>query len=199
MGKVFLDMSMSLDGFIAGPKDDDKPDRELAALDILSDWMFRGKTEREAEEWQEAYFTTIGAIIMGRRTFDLGVGPWGDNPTYHAPCFVLSNDAQETIVKQGGTSYTFVTDGIESALEKAQAASLRSEGNKDIRVLGGANAAQQYIKAGLLDEIQIHLAPVLLGEGIRLFEHLGSEQIKLERTEVIDIPGATHLTFRVVK
>jgi len=127
------------------------------------------------------------------------VGPWGDNPTYHAPCFVLSNDAQETIVKQGGTSYTFVTDGIESALEKAQAASLRSEGNKDIRVLGGANAAQQYIKAGLLDEIQIHLAPVLLGEGIRLFEHLGSEQIKLERTEVIDIPGATHLTFRVVK
>jgi dihydrofolate reductase len=195
MGKVFLDMSMSLDGFIAGPKDDDRPDRELEGLDILSDWMFKGKTGREVEEWQEAYFTTIGAIIIGRRTFDLGVGPWGDNPTYHAPCFVLSNHGQETIVKQGGTSYTFVTDGIESALEKARAAA----GNKDIRVLGGANVAQQYVKAGLLDEIQIHLVPVLLGEGIRLFEHLGSEQINLERTQVIEIPDATHLTFRVVK
>lgn len=195
MGKVFLDMSMSLDGFIAGPKYDDKPDRELEALEILHDWMFRGKTEREVEEWQEAHFATIGAIIIGRRTFDLGVGPWGDNPTFHAPCFVLSNDAQEEIVKQGGTTYTFVTDGIESTLEKAQAVA----GDKDIRVLGGANAAQQYLKAGLLDEIQIRLVPVLLGEGIRLFEHLGSEQIALETTQVIDAAGVTHLTFRIVK
>ncbi|MDQ5825820.1 MAG: dihydrofolate reductase family protein [Chloroflexota bacterium] len=195
MGKVFLDMSMSLDGFIAGPKDDDNPDRELEALESLHDWMFSGKTEREAEEWQEAYFTTIGAIIMGRRTFDLGVGPWGDNPTFHATCFVLTKDARDKLVKQGGTTYTFVTDGIESALEKAQTAA----GNKDIRVLGGANAAQQYLKAGLLDEIQIYLVPVLLGEGIRLFEHLGSEFVELERTQVIEAPGVTQLTFRVVK
>jgi dihydrofolate reductase len=195
MGKVFLDMSMSLDGFIAGPKDDNKPDRELEALEILHDWMFRGKTEREVEEWQEANFAPVGAIIIGRRTFDLGVGPWGDNPTFHAPCFVLSEDAQETIVKQGGTTYSFVTDGIESALEKAQAAA----GSKDIRVLGGANAAQQYLKAGLLDELRLQLVPILLGEGIRLFEHVGSEQIELERTQVIEAPGVTHLTFRVVK
>jgi dihydrofolate reductase len=186
---------MSLDGFIAGPKDDGKPDRELAALEILHDWMFSGKTEREAAAWQEANFKTVGAIIIGRRTFDLGVGPWGDNPTFHAPCFVLSNEAQEEIVMQGGTTYTFITEGIESALEKAQAAA----GDRDVRVLGGANAAQQYLKAGLLDSVRLQLVPVLLGEGIRLFEHLGSEPIELERTQVIEAPGVTHLTFRVVK
>ena len=195
MAKVFLDMSMSLDGFIAGPKDDDNPDRELAALEKLHDWMFRGKTEREAVEFQEAKFATVGAIIIGRRTFDLGVGPWGDNPTFHAPCFVLSSDAQDTIVKQGGTTYTFVTDGIESALEQARAAA----NNRDVRVLGGANVAQQYLKAGLLDELRLQLVPILLGEGIRLFEYPGSKQIELESTQVIDADGVTHLTFRVVK
>jgi dihydrofolate reductase len=96
MGRVILDMSMSLDGFIAGPKDDDKPDRELQALESLHNWMFSGKTEREAAVWEEAYFKTTGGIVIGRRTFEVGVGPWGDNPTFHAPCFVLSKDAKRS-------------------------------------------------------------------------------------------------------
>jgi len=108
---------------------------------------------------------------MGRRVFDFGVGPWGDNPAFHAPCFVLSHDVQEMIVKEGGTTYTFVTDGIESALEKARAVARE----KAVTVMGGANAAQQSLKAGLLDEIHLHLVPVLLGGGIRLFENIGTE------------------------
>jgi dihydrofolate reductase len=188
-------MSMSLDGFIAGPKDDTNPDRELGALDILHDWMFRGKTGDEAEEWEADYLKHAGAFILGRRVFDLGVGPWGDNPTFHAPCFVLSHKAQATIVKQGGTSYTFITDGIESALEKAQAAA----GEKDIVLNGGANAAQQYLKAGLLEEINLHLVHVLLGEGIPLFGNLGTEQIRLEKISITEAPGVTHLQFRVVR
>ena len=195
MGKVILAMSMSLDGFIAGPKDDANPDRELAALDILHDWMFSGKTGPEAEEWEAASLRPAGAFIMGRRVFDLGVGPWGDNPTFHAPCFVLSHNAQETIVKQGGTSYTFITDGIESALEKARAAA----GEKDIVLNGGANAAQQYIKAGLLDEINLHLVHILLAEGIPLFEKIGTEQIKLKKISMAEAPGVTHLRFRVMR
>jgi dihydrofolate reductase len=195
VGKVILDMSMSLDGFIAGPKDDTNPDRELGALDILHDWMVSGKTEHEAEKWESAYLKHAGAFIMGRRVFDFGVGPWGANPIFHAPCFVLSNKAQETIIKQGGTSYTFITDGIESALEKARAAA----GEKDIVLNGGANAAQQYLKAGLLDEINLHLVHVLLGEGIPLFENIGTEQIKLEEISVTHSPGVIHLRFRVVR
>ena len=194
MGKVILAMSMSLDGFIAGPKDDTQPEREVGALDILHDWMFSGKTGREAEEWESAYLRHAGAFIMGRRVFELGVGPWGDNPSFHAPCFVLTHNARETIVKQGGTSYTFITDGIESALEKARVAA----GEKDIVLNGGANAAQQYLKAGLLDEIDLHLVHVLLGEGIPLFEKTGTEPIKLEKISVTDAPGVTHLRFRFV-
>lgn len=120
MGAVILAMSMSLDGFIAGPKDDTHPDRELGALDILHDWMFRGKTGHEAEEWESAYLRHAGAFIMGRRVFDFGVGPWGDNPTFHAPCFVLSHKARETIVKHGGTSYTFIMDGLKALSKKLE-------------------------------------------------------------------------------
>ena len=195
MGTVISDMNMSLDGFIAGPRDDDKPDRELEALERIGDWMFSGKTEREAEEFQERLFKTTGALVMGRRMFDLGVEAWGDNPVYHAPVFVLTHRPKEKVVKQGGTSYTFVTEGMESALEQAQAAA----GDKDVKVAGGASAVQQYLKAGLLDEIHLHLAPVLLGEGIRLFENVGTKHMELENISVIEDPGVTHLRFRVVK
>jgi dihydrofolate reductase len=108
---------------------------------------------------------------------------------------VLSHKPREKVVKQGGTTYTFVTDGIESALEQAKAAA----GNKDLMVAGGARAVQQYLKAGLLDEIHLTLVPVLLGEGIRLFENIGTEHIELEKISVMDDPGVTHLRFRVVK
>ncbi len=143
MSKVILDMSMSLDGFIAGPNVDvGQPMGDGG--ERLHDWMFLGKTGREATAFEEEWFEATGAIIMGRRTFDVGVVPWGDNPTFHAPCFVLSANAREEIVKEGGTTYTFVTNGIEGALEQARAAA----GGKNIIVMGGANAAQQYIRAG---------------------------------------------------
>jgi dihydrofolate reductase len=194
MGGVILHMSMSLDGFIAGPEDDIHPERELGALDVLHDWMFSGRTGQEAEEWESAYLRHAGAFIMGRRVFDFGLDPWGDNPTFHAPCFVLTHKTRETIIKQGGTSYIFITDGIESALEKARAAA----GDKDIVLNGGANTCQQYLKAGLVDEIDLHIVHVLLGAGIPLFEN-GAGQIKLEKIHAIEAPGVTHLRLRVLR
>jgi dihydrofolate reductase len=195
MGTVILDISMSLDGFIAGPKDDDKPDRELGGLDILHDWRFAGQSSTETEAYEVEKFKPMGAGIVGRRMLDLGIGPWGENPTFHMPIFVLSHETHKPITKQGGTTYYFVTAGVESALKQAEEAA----GGKDIMVLGGANAAQQYLKAGLLDEIHLHLVPVLLGEGIRLFENIGTEQIKLEQISLTEDPGVTHFRFRVVK
>jgi dihydrofolate reductase len=195
MGTVILDMSMSLDGFIAGPKDDDKADRELAGLDLLHDWRFGSKSPTENEAYEIEKFKPMGAGIVGRRMLDLGIGPWGENPTFHMPIFVLSHEARDAIPKQGGTTYYFVTAGIESALEQA----VEAAGGKDIMVLGGANAAQQYLKAGLLDEIDLHLVPILLGEGIRLFENIGTEHIELEKISVIEEPGITHFRFRVLK
>jgi dihydrofolate reductase len=121
-------------------------------------------------------------------------GWWGDEPTFHKPVFVLTHHAREPLTK-GETTFTFVTDGIESALEQARAAA----GDKDVALGGGANVAQQYLKAGLLDELQIHLAPVLSGGGVRLFDALDSDQIELECTRVIDSPAVTHLRYRVVK
>jgi dihydrofolate reductase len=193
MGTVIFDMSMSLDGFIAGPKDDSDPDRELGALDILHDWMF--SPQGKFEEIKLERFKNVGAVVMGRRMFNLGEKPWGDDPPFHMPVFVLTHKPREKVVKQGGTTYTFITDGIESALQQAKAAA----GDKNVIVEGGANAIQQFLKAGLLGEIQLTFVPVLLGEGIRLFENIGTEQIKLEKISVTEDPGVTHLRFRVLK
>ena len=124
MGEVVLDLSMSLDGFIAGKKDDDKPNRELAGLDILHDWRFGGQSSTETDSYEVEKFKPMGAGIVGRRMLDLGIGPWGENPTFHMPIFVLSHESRKPITKQGGTTYTFVTEGIESALNQAQAAAL---------------------------------------------------------------------------
>jgi dihydrofolate reductase len=188
VGKILLDMAMSLDGFIAGPNDEPEG---------LYDWFFPPSgsvTASDAAVIDESIKTT-GAIVMGRRAYDLGdkVDGFADTP-YRAEHFVLSHDAPEQVAK-GETTFTFVTDGIESALEQAKAAA----GDRNVAVGGGASIAQQCIEAGLIDEIQIHLVPVLLGEGIRLFEHLGAEQIELERTRVIESHGVTHLKFRVIK
>ena len=193
MGTLISDMSMSLDGFIAGPKDDDKPNRELEALDRLHDWMFPPKGN--FQEIKRERFKNIGAVVMGRRMFNLGEEPWGDDPPFHMPVFVLTHQPRSKIIKEGGTTYTFVTDGIESALEKARAAA----GEKDIMVIGGANAIQQFLKAGLLDEMHLHIVPVLLGEGIRLFENTGAEHIELEKISMTEAPGITHFRFRLVR
>jgi dihydrofolate reductase len=205
MSKVAVDLSMSLDGFITGPNDGpenglgDGGERLHEWLYDLSSWRERhnlvgGQTSRDAEILDEAFKNT-GAIVMGRRMFDIAEAPWGDNPPFHMPVFVVTHRAREQVVKQGGTTFTFVTDGIESALERAKAIA----GDKDISVAGGANIVQQYLKAGLLDEIQIHLIPILLGGGRRLFDQLDTQQIEMETTRVIESPGVTHLRFSVVK
>ncbi|MCA1707677.1 MAG: dihydrofolate reductase family protein [Actinobacteria bacterium] len=204
MGKVVVDITTSLDGFIAGPNDG--PEVPLGeGGERLHQWVYDlaswrephglagGKTNRDSEVLDEA-FKSAGAIVVGRRMFDNAQG-WGENPPFHMPVFVLTHEARETEAKEGGTTFTFVTDGIESALGQARAAA----GDKNVSVGGGANTIQQFLKAGLLDEIQIHIAPLLLGDGIRLFEHLSTEKIELERTRVIDSPDVIHLRFRVVK
>ena len=132
---------------------------------------------------------------MGKRMFDEGEEPWGDNPPFRMPVFVVTHDAREELVKEGGTTFTFVTEGIESALNQAKAAA----GDKNVNIAGGADTVQQFIKAGLLDELEIHLAPLLFGQGIRLFDRMGPEHIELENIRVVDSPRVTHLRFRVVK
>jgi len=205
MGKVTSDMSMSLDGFITGPNDGvalplgEGGERLHEWIYGLASWRERhglagGEANPEAEVVDES-FRNVRAVVMGRRMFDAGEGPWGDNPPFRMPVFVLTHEARERIAKEGGTTFTFVTEGIESALRQARAAA----GDRDVSVAGGANTVQQYLEAGLLDEIQIHLVPVLLGEGRRLFEHMGTEQIEMERTRVVESPDVTHLRFRVVK
>ncbi len=203
MGKVVVDLSMSLDGFITGPNDSiELPLGENG--DRLHDWIFGGSSERSGmsprnsatdknREILDEAFETTGATVMGWRWFDIGEKPWGDDPPFHIPVFVLTHHPRATI-KKGRTTFTFITDGIESALEKARSAA----GDKNVDV-GAANVAQQYIRAGLLDEIQIHLVPILLGEGVGLFDHLSPNPIELERTRIVEAPGVTHLRFRVVK
>ena len=195
---------MSLDGFIAGPNDG--PGAPLGeGGERLFAWYFSGDTDyrlpgtemvfrvssASAELLREAH-GTMGAFVTGRRTFDITNG-WGGRPPLGVPTFVVTHTVPEEWVYEG-SPFTFVTDGVESAVEQARAVA----GDKNVAV-GAASIAQQCIRAGLLDEIHVDLVPVLLGGGVRLFEHLGPEPIELESTRVIEAPGVTHLTFRVVK
>ena len=162
-----------------------------------------GGVTNEDDEVVKETSEAVGAYIMGRRMFSGGSGPWeddpnadgwwGDDPPFNAAVFVLTHHPRETVTKQGGTSYTFVTDGIEAALEAARAAA----GAKAVQVAGGADVVQQYLRAGLLDEIQIHVAPVLLGGGTRLLDDLGGTSAKLELDRAIASPAAAHLRYRV--
>ena len=193
MGKVTCEISMSLDGFIAGPNvrvgngmGDDG--------DRLHDWRFEAKTETDDAIVEEIYAST-GAVIIGRRMFDVGFEPWGDPPPFGMPVFIVTHENREPLPMQGGTTYTFVTDGIETALDQARAAA----GDKDVGIWGGANIIRGYLEAGLLDEMQIHLVPVLFGGGTRLFEDPSRGRIELRRTASIETPGATHFRFEVVR
>ena len=212
MAKLKLDISMSLDGFVAGP--DITLENPLGeGGELLHEWIVglaswreaHGMSggERNADDDFVRKMADNGAVIMGRRMFSGGEGPWeddpnadawwGDEPPFHVPVFILTHHERETVQKQGGTSYTFVTDGIESALDQARAAA----GDKDILIAGGAEVAQQYLKAGLLDEIQLHVAPVLLGDGVRLFDGLGPDDAKLELADVTESPAVTHIRYTV--
>ena len=194
MAKVILNLSMSLDGFIAGPNDSREQPLGEGGM-RLHDWIGdpNSKNLRNNEVLDEL-FTNTGTMISGWQMYDLVNGWGGSHPINGVPVFVLTNNVPKK-VPQGTTPFTFVTDGIESALKQAKAV---SEG-KNVYVMGGANIAQQYIKAGLFDEIQINLVPVLLGGGVSLFDYLGTGPIELECIRVIDAPSVTHLRFSVVK
>jgi dihydrofolate reductase len=204
LGKVRTGLSVSLDGFISGPNDSPEALMGVGGERLLA-WYSGGDTEyrlpgtdmvfmvsaKTAEYLAETRRTT-GALVFGRRTFDLTNG-WGGKHPLDVPVFVLGGSVPQEWVYEG-SPFTFVTDGLESAVEQAKAVA----GDKDVGV-GAASIVQQCIKAGLLDEIHLDLVHVLLGGGVSLFDHLGTGPIDLERTKVIEGAGVTHLTFRVMK
>lgn len=192
MGDVVLDVSMSLDGYIALPNDDPGPLHDWVFRDAEANPVRRGGATFAGDEVLIESFDATGAVLMGRRTFDLAEEPWGDDPPFQVPVFVVTNRAHDELAK-GATTFTFVTDGLQAALERARAAA----GEKHVGVMG-AQVARQLLRAGLLDEVQIHLAPIVLGEGIRLFEE-GAGPTRLELTRLVDAPGITHLRFRVAR
>ncbi len=203
MGKVTFNMTMSLDGFVAGPNDN--PDNSLGdGGERLFDWYFSGdveiaisegtpplKVSPQSAKLLKESFATSGAGVWGRRTFDIARA-WGGHPP-GTPCFVVTHHPPQEWIYEG-SPFIFVTDGVESAIRQAKQAA----GVKDV-VLCTASVLQQALKAGLVDEIYVDVAPVLLGRGVRLFDNFGAQPIELENIRTIEAPGVTHLGFRVVK
>ncbi len=203
MGKVTFNMTMSLDGFVAGPND--SPENGLGdGGDGLFNWYFSGDTEvtmsegvpplkvsKQSAEILRDGISTIGAGIWGHRTFDIAHA-WGGHPP-GSPAFIVTHHVPQEWVKEG-SPFIFVTDGVESAIRQAKEAA----GDKDVMICT-ANILQQALKAGRVDEINIDVVPILIGGGVSLFDRLGTGPIELERTRVVDAPGVTHLQYRVVK
>jgi dihydrofolate reductase len=213
VGKVFADITMTLDGYVAGPSPTlEHPLGEGG--ERLHEWAYDlesfkrlhgqagGETGADSDVLNEAFERT-GATIMGRKMFSGGFGPgpweddpnpdgwWGDEPPFRVKVFVLTHHPREQVEMRGGTSFIFVTDGFESALEQARAAAE----DQDVSVAGGAEVIQEALALGCLDEIQVHVVPLLLGDGTRLF---GEGQLKrLEQTRAIDSPTVTHIRYRV--
>jgi dihydrofolate reductase len=215
VSKLRFNITMTLDGYVAGPNQSaENPLGEGA--DRLHDWLLKlktfrtihgdttgGETGTNDDVLREA-FENVGATIMGRNMFGGGPGPWkkpfwkgwwGDSPPFHHPVFVLTHHAREPLPMQGGTTFSFVTDSIESALNHAR----RAANGKDVALGGGANVAQQYLTAGLIDELEIHLVPFFLGGGTRLFDNVDCRKVKLEPIRMIGGPAVTHLKYRVLK
>ena len=214
MPQLKFDITITLDGYVAGPNQSvENPLGEGA--DAIHDWALKTRTfaEMHGREGGEAgtnddvlreSFENIGATLMGRNMFGGGPGPWGedpwrgwwgDNPPFHTPVFVLTHHEREPLEMQGGTTFHFVTDGIESALEQATEAA----GGKDVHIGGGAQTAQQYLRTGLIDEMELHLVPQLLGAGERLFDNLDGADIRLDQIRVIETVEVTHLKYRVLQ
>lgn len=212
MGKVRLDISVSLDGFVAGPNQSIE-DPLGEGGEQLHEWavpleafrrphgMEGGEVNANSPLLAEA-FENIGAVLMGRNMFGGGPGPWGDepwqgwwgdDPPFHVPVFVVTHYPREPLVKEGGTTFTFVTDGVESAVAQAKDAAV----GKDVGVGGGAQIAQQCLAAGLIDEMQLHVVPILLRGGARLLEDLGDGPLGLEQIRVVEGPGVTHIKYEV--
>jgi dihydrofolate reductase len=198
MTKVTCDMAISLDGFAAGPNQSRENPFGEGVDGRLHRWMFE---EPEANAAEIDALVAAGAFVMGRNMFGPGRGDWdlewrgwwGEEPPYRAPVFVLTHHEREPLEMQGGTTFTFVTDGIESALAKGREAA----GEKDVAIAGGAHAVRQYLAAGLIDELRLHIAPVILGAGERLFD--GVANVDLEPLESRGNALVTHVTYRVTR
>ena len=211
MSKLRLKISMSLDGFVAGPSQ--SVDNPLGIGGMrLHEWVFplgvfraahgqEGGIVNDSTRVVEESLAHIGATVMGRNMFGGHPGPWdatnpwngwwGDNPPFHHPVFVLTHHPREPLALKGGTTFTFVGDGIESALAQAR----RAAGKKDVSLAGGASAAQQYLRAGLVEEMEISLVPTLLGSGERLFDDVGDDLHGLALVRTVATPQVTHLKF----
>jgi dihydrofolate reductase len=211
MSKLRFRISISLDGFVAGPNQSVENPLGIGGMQ-LHQWVFPlaawrsphglegGETNQSTQVVEES-LTNIGATIMGRSMFGGHPGPWdakkpwngwwGENPPFHHPVFVLTHHPRQPLKLDGGTTFTFVTDGIESALEQAH----RVAGNKDVALAGGAKAAQQYLAAGLVDEMELSIAPALLGSGERLFNGIGNYLHGLKLVRTLAAPNVTHLKF----
>jgi dihydrofolate reductase len=216
MSKLRFAITMTLDGYVAGPNPSvENPLGENA--EIIHDWLVdlkffheihgsgdEGKAGPDDVVLREN-FEGIGATIMGRNMFGGGPGPWsssdpwigwwGANPPFHTPVFILTHHPREPLVMEGGTTFYFVTDGIEPALQRAKEAAA----GKDVALGGGAEVAQQYLAAGLIDEMEIHLVPLLFGGGARLFDNIAGSGLNLELVRTIAGEGVTHLKYRVSK
>jgi dihydrofolate reductase len=213
MSKFRLGIAMSLDGFVAGPGQSEANPLGIGGGQ-LHEWALALRAWREphgepdgetnaSNAIVEERFENVGANLMGRNMFGGGPGPWGDDPwmgwwgeepPFHNPVFVVTHHAREPVVMEGGTTFHFVTDGIESALAQAREA----VSGRDVLLGGGASVAQQYLAAGLLDEIEIDVVPVLLRSGERLFDNLGDAPIQFEQVRAVEAPGVTHIKYRVV-
>jgi dihydrofolate reductase len=212
MTKLRFNITMSLDGYVAGPNQSVK-DPLGEGGEELHNWAFAVRTFRAIhgmeggatgpdDDIAAEYFQNVGATIMGRRMFGGGDGPWGDDPwkgwwgkdpPFHTPVFVLTHYAREPLKMQGGTTFHFVTEGIQTALDRARDAAR----SKDVTLGGGANVAQQYLKAGLIDEMEIHVVPLLLGGGTRLFEDTGGRQTDYECIRLVSSPSVSHFKYRL--
>ena len=213
MAELRLDISISLDGYVAGPDPSEENPLGIGG-EQLHEWALPleawrrphglegGEVNRSTGVMEETQ-ANLGATVMGRNMFG-GEGSWdakpwdgwwGDEPPFHMPVFVITHHDREPLVKDGGTTFTFVTDGIESALAQAEEAA----GGKDIGLAGGADVAQQFLRAGLVDEMQLHVVPVLLGGGTRLLDNLEGANLELECIRVLAAPGVTHLKYQIGK
>lgn len=211
MPKLRFRISMSLDGFVAGPRQSVENPLGIGGM-RLHQWAFplavwrsthglQGGEVNESNRVVEESLANIGATVMGRNMFGGHPGPWnaknpwngwwGKNPPFHHPVFVLTHHAREPLELESGTTFTFVTGGIETALELA----LRAANGKDVSLAGGARAAQQYLASDLVDEMEIHLVPTLLGSGERLFDDVGDDLHRLELVRTTAAPKVTHLKF----
>jgi dihydrofolate reductase len=199
--KVTSGMTVTLDGFTAGLNQSfEQPFGDNFDADILDRWMF-AEPERHKHKKEIEAILDAGAFIMGKNMF----GPkdrrdkpewkgwWGDNPPYHAPVFVLSHEERKPIEMAGATTFIFVTDGIESALSKAK----KAAGARKVAIMGGANTVNQYLAAGLIDELRLHIVPITIGAGTRLFE--GVANLNLEPVEVSGTSTVTHIKYNTIK